>query len=83
MIKTGWGIDAFGITPVGQAAIVNPASCSLTDQYMADLSLSVGYKTYYAAALTAFSLQKKIYVIVSNTQCSQSRPMIIGIDLIQ
>ena len=78
-IRTGWGIDAFAIEAVGQT-IINPANCSVPDSYMTDLTLP-GYKTHYAAALLAFSSGRPINVVVNNSACSQSRPMILGLQV--
>jgi len=78
MIRTGWASDTFAIE-TGQA-IVNPARCSAPDSYMAAIS-EPGYKTHYAAALLAFSSGKNVIVIVSDTDCSGSRPRIIGLHI--
>src|SRR5687768_8328586 len=50
-IRTGWNVEAFGIEM--NEPMQNPANCPLPDGYIADSS-QPGYKTYYAAALTAF-----------------------------
>jgi hypothetical protein len=75
-IRAGWSADTFAIE-TGQA-IVNPANCSAPDGYMVAIS-DPGYKTFYAAALMAFSTGKSIIVIISNNECSSMRPKIIGI----
>jgi len=75
-IRTGWATDAFGIETT--QTMVNPANCPVLDGYAAEGSVA-GYKTHYAAALLAFASNKTVWVVVSNTACSQGRPMIIGV----
>jgi hypothetical protein len=77
-IRTGWGGDYFAV--VSPDAIQNPAHCPSPDGYVSESS-HPGYNTYYAAALTAFSINSKVTVVIDNTQCSLSRPKIIGINL--
>nr|WP_063573922.1 hypothetical protein [Luteibacter rhizovicinus] len=77
-IVTGWGYDSFSVN-LG-SAINNPAGCAATD--MAAVSTdSPGYKTYYAAALTAFSSDLPVTLVISTTACEGVRPRIIGIQL--
>jgi len=78
-IRTGWNADSFAIE-TNQAVATNPANCPSSDAYLSDSS-QPGYKTYYAATLTAFSLGKPIVVIVSDTECVAGRPEILGIYL--
>jgi hypothetical protein len=77
-IRTGWAGDTFAIETA--QPISNPANCSTPDAYLI-ASPDPGYKTHYAATLTAFALGKQVTVIVSNTECSFGRPKIWGIYL--
>jgi hypothetical protein len=76
-IRTGWAGDVFTLETAG-FPILNPAGCTLPDGYLADIS-SAGYKTHLAAALTAFSTDKKVTIIISDHDCVLSRPKIWGI----
>ncbi|MFC5741148.1 hypothetical protein [Dyella tabacisoli] len=80
-MSTGWGTDSFGISTSGNTA-VNPAGCSNTDLYSID-GTDPGYKTFYAAALTAYTNGTPVEVIISNQNCRQGRPMILGISLLK
>jgi hypothetical protein len=78
-IATGWNSDTFGIS-TGTTAI-NPANCASTDVY-ASTSADSGYKTYYAAALTAVSTGINVSIVVDNGACaSNGRPRIMGLTL--
>lgn len=64
------------------AQYFNPANCPLKDQYAA-ISSTPGFKTYYAAALTALAAGKSIKLVISDTECVPGgRPSIIGIEVI-
>jgi hypothetical protein len=78
MIRTGWNADYFAIVTADQNA--NPANCVINDGYMSAQTLP-GYSTYYAIALTAYSLSNPIVITVHNSQCVSDRPMIIGINM--
>ena len=80
-LSTGWNSDTFGISTAGITPI-NPAGCPLTDLYEVE-SGDPGYKTFYAAALTAYTNGTPAEVIVSNSECRQSRPKIMGINLLK
>jgi hypothetical protein len=77
ILFTGLGDDM----AVGQAtALSNPANCSLHDA--ADLtSATTGYKTFLATALTAITTGQNITIVISNTACSNARPMLIGLNI--
>ena len=77
-IRTGWSNDLFAIDTGG--SYLNPANCPAADGYYAALAVP-GYKTHLSVALLAFSLGKNVTVIVSNTECTESRPRIIGITI--
>lgn len=78
-INTGWYSDTFGIW-TGTAA-TNPASCPTPDMYASTIS-DPGYKTYYAAALSALSAGMNVTIVVDNTNCSSNgRPRLIGLTL--
>lgn len=77
-VRTGWSDDTFALEV--NNSIINPAGCSAPDGYVSNI-MSPGYKTHLAAALIAYSLGKQLTVIVSNTECTFSRPKIIGIYL--
>jgi len=77
-LVTGWGYDSFTVnlgTP-----IVNPANCPTNDAAVVSYD-SQGYKTYYAAALTAFTTDSPVQLVISNTTCEGPRPRIIGIQM--
>lgn len=76
-IRTGWAIDAFGIESVRQT-VVNPANCAVPDAYQID-GAQPGYKTHIATVLLAFASGRPVYITLSNSTCSQSRPMVIGL----
>lgn len=78
-ISTGWASDTFGIG-TGTTA-TNPANCPSTDFY-ASTSADPGYKTYYAAALTALSSGINVTIVVDNASCaSNGRPKLVGLAL--
>ena len=75
-ISTGWGYDSFSL--FASVPLPNPAGCPLTDSATVSADSS-GYKTYYATALTAFTNDFPVTIVVSNTACDGSRPKIIGV----
>lgn len=77
-VRAGWVADQFAI--VTTQPISNPAKCPVADGYISAIS-EPGYKTYYALALMAFSTGKNVTLIISNTECTASRPRIIGINV--
>lgn len=77
-IVTGWGTDHFSVDIDG--TIPNPAGCGASDLTGTGVE-DPGYKTFYAAALTAMSTDKPVMIVVSNTQCSGVRPKLIGISI--
>jgi len=78
MIRTGWNDDAFAI--VTAEPIQNPAHCPEPDGYLSMRTLP-GYSTYYAAALTAYTLKNPIVITTHNTECAGTRPKLIGINI--
>ena len=78
LIRTGWAADSFAV--VLNVPQLNPASCGTADGYISDSSLP-GYKTYYAAALTAFTMNQTVQVVIHNSECFNGRPKLIGINL--
>lgn len=78
MIRTGWNVDDFAI--VTAESIINPANCATPDGYMSAHNLP-GYSTYYALALTAYSLSNPVVITVHQSLCAADRPMIIGINM--
>lgn len=78
MVRTGWNSDSFAVVTAEQ--VINPANCSVPDGYISEQSLP-GYRTYYAAALSALTLNTPVIVAVHNTECFSGRPKIIGINL--
>ena len=76
--STGWNADAFGVTT--NAPVINPAGCSSTSSYQA-ISSAPGYKSHYAAVLTAYSTGSQVVLIISNTTCTQGFPTIIGVNV--
>ena len=79
-IRTGWNGDTFAIET--NQTIVNPAKCTYPDAYMSSAT-EPGYKTYLAATMTAFSMNKPVTIIVSDTECVASRPKIWGVYIAQ
>jgi hypothetical protein len=77
-VVTGWGTDHFSVNIDG--AIPNPAGCGAIDLAGTGVE-DPGYKTFYAAALTAMSTDKTVLIVVSNSQCSGVRPKLIGITI--
>lgn len=77
-IRTGWNSDTFVIET--NQPIANPANCEFPDGYASTLSDS-GFKTHYAATLTAFALGKPVDIVVSSTECTEQRPKIWGVYL--
>lgn len=75
-VGTGWDCDCFLVTV--NRPVINPAGCPTPDGYMAEAASS-GYKTHYAAALTAFSIGRPIYITASNSSCVHGRPRVIGV----
>lgn len=77
-VRTGWAADQFAIE-TGQA-ILNPANCPAPNGYHS-AGTDPGFKTFYAAALMAFSAGKNVTIIVSDKECSVGGPRIVGIYL--
>jgi len=77
-IVTGWGTEHFSVSL--DSAIPNPAGCGATDLTGTGVE-DAGYKTFYAAALTALSTDRPVQIVVSNNQCSGVRPKLIGISI--
>lgn len=80
MIRTGWEAEQFAV--VTAEPIKNPAGCPAPDGYLADSSVP-GYRTYYAAALAAYSLRQPIMITIHDHECDATRPKLIGINLFQ
>jgi len=80
MVRTGWNADSFAIVTTGP--MVNPAHCATPDGYISEAS-KPGYKTYYSAALAAFTTNMPLIVAVHNTECYAGRPVIIGLNLVR
>lgn len=78
MVRTGWNDESFAVVLSGP--IANPANCGTKDGYITNGSLP-GYKTYYAAVLTAYATQQPVMVVVHNTECFGGRPKLIGVNL--
>lgn len=75
-IQTGWGEDSFTIIPA--APHVFPAGCSTLDAYISSAS-QPGYKTHYVAVLMAYSMSRRINIVVADNQCYLGRPVILSI----
>jgi hypothetical protein len=86
MIRTGWNGDYFAVVTAEDSEhpdqLMNPANCPVKDGYVST-STSPGYSTYYAAALTAYSLGQSADITVADTlgSCALGRPMLIGINI--
>lgn len=80
LIRTGWNDDAFAIET--QQPILNPANCPTPNGYISFMSLP-GYRTFYAAALTAYVAKRPVTIVVHDSECvSGTWPKLIGINLI-
>src|SRR5262249_3709210 len=59
MVRTGWNGDFFAVVTTEDSVhpdqFMNPFNCPVKDGYVS-ANTSPGYSTYYAAALTAYSL---------------------------
>lgn len=80
LVRTGWQDDSFAVAL--NVPTRNPAFCSAPDGYISQLSLP-GYRTYYAAALTAFAARQPVTVVVHDSECFAGRPKIVGINMAQ
>jgi hypothetical protein len=80
MLRTGWGLDAFAVVTVETRP--NPARCANPDGYISAKGFP-GYNTYYAAALTAFAINRRASLVISDTECYLDRPKLIGINLLR
>ena len=75
-IRTGWNSDQVAITFTG--AVPNPAGCTAPDGIILNTT-TPGFKTHYAAILTAFSTERDVEIIIAPTGCTVSRPVFWGI----
>lgn len=84
MIRTGWNGDFFAVVITedieNPGNFMNPANCPVKDGYVST-STTPGYSTYYAAALTAYSLAQSVDITVDNRSCALGRPLLIGINI--
>lgn len=78
LLRTGWNADSFAV--VLNVPTRDPAFCGTADGYITHQSLP-GYRTYYAAALTAYAAKQPVTVVVHDTECYGGRPKLIGINL--
>ena len=78
LVRTGWNAESFAVILSGPVA--NPANCATPDGYITEGS-QPGYKTYYAAVLTAYATQRPVMAVVHNTECWGGRPKLIGVNL--
>lgn len=78
LIRTGWNADSFAVQL--NVPTQDPAFCGTADGYITHVSLP-GYRTYYAAALTAYSMKQPVTVVVHNSECYGGRPKLIGINM--
>jgi hypothetical protein len=81
-VRTGWNNDSFAVVTV--EPMPNPAGCRRSDGYVTDKSLP-GYSTYLAAALTAYSVRRRVMLVAHDTECygDGGWPKLIGINLTQ
>lgn len=77
-VRTGWNSDSFAIGT--REPIANPAHCGTADGYISEIA-DPGYRTFYAAALTAYVTKNNVVVVVDPTKCISGRPRLVGIDL--
>lgn len=78
VVRTGWNADSFAV--VLNVPMLNPARCATPDGYITQASLP-GYRTYLAAALTAYANKSPVQVVVHDSECFGNRPKLIGINL--
>ena len=67
-----------GFTLSTTAPFINPAGCANTDFYEA-ASNSAEYKANLSIATNALSTKSRVTVIVSGTDCVESRPSIVSV----
>lgn len=77
-IRTGWDADAFAVET--NEPVMKPAGCPYPDGYGSSAA-SPGYKEHYAAVLTAFGTGRSIRIVVSDADCYEGRPRIMGLFL--
>ena len=77
-IRTGWNADQVAITFSG--SVPNPAGCSTPDGIILNTS-TPGFKTHYAAILTALATEKDVEIIIAPDGCNVDRPLFWGIYL--
>lgn len=77
-LRTGWNADQVAVIISG--AIPNPAGCSMPDSFILNTT-TPGYKTHYAAILTAMSLGRQVQIVVAPTGCLAERPVLWGITI--
>jgi hypothetical protein len=77
-IRTGWNADQVAITFSG--SVPNPAGCSTPDGIILNTS-TPGFKTHYAAILTALATEKDVEIIIAPDGCNVNRPLFWGIYL--
>ncbi|MCC6983592.1 MAG: hypothetical protein IT535_10010 [Bauldia sp.] len=81
MIRTGWNDDLIGVMLA--EPLPNPAGCSNgAVGYITHVSLP-GYRTYYAALLTAYVARKRVMLVAHDSECYGPWPKLIGVNLIQ
>lgn len=78
LVRTGWGADQFAVAL--NVPAVDPAGCGTPDGYITHAAFP-GYRTYYAAALTAYASKRPVTVVVHDAECFLGRPKLIGINL--
>lgn len=80
MVRTGWSDDYFAVVTV--ESMPNPARCKRSDGYLLHKSMP-GYNTLLSAALTAYSVHRRVELTAHNSECVLDWPKLIGINLIQ
>jgi hypothetical protein len=78
-LRTGWNADQVAVTISG--AVPNPGGCSQPDGFILTPS-TPGFKTHYAAILTAFAMNKDVQIIVADSGCTTNRPVFWGINIL-
>jgi hypothetical protein len=74
-IRTGWYADQVAV--VIDKPIPNPSNCPTADGFVLNSS-TPGFKTHYAAILTAMALERKVTIVVGDG-CVADRPAFWGI----
>lgn len=75
-IGTGWNADVVSVALA--ITIPNPGGCTKNDIIIIDTT-TAGYKTHYAALLSAHVSQSDVQVVIAGSGCLYDRPILAGV----